>query len=83
MTSIVPTDHPLTDSAQNLAKRLCVTRLRMAQGACLCEVSQHLEALVQDACRTLELIDAHPDPEAVLTVDDLGPDADFVTTYLR
>lgn len=80
--SSVPDDHPLTVSGEALAHRLNVARLRMTQGAPLCELKAHLEALVQDTCSTLRLLDVHPDQEAVLLIGDLGPDADFLASHL-
>jgi adenine/guanine phosphoribosyltransferase-like PRPP-binding protein len=80
MPPIEPTE--LATAAAVLAHRLNVARLRLTAGVPLCEARAHLEALLQDTWQTLELIEAHPDQEAMLVVDDLGPDADFLTAHL-
>lgn len=65
-----------------LAHRMNVTRIRLAQGASLAELRQHLKALVDDAGQSLDLVDAHPRPDATVTIDDLGPDADFLARHV-
>jgi hypothetical protein len=77
----LPPDHPVTVSCAALAHRLNVTRLRLAQCTSLAELAEHLEAVIGDACRSLTLLEAHPDPDAVVVVDDLGPDADLTARW--
>jgi hypothetical protein len=74
----LPADHPVTASCAALAHRINVTRLRLAQQTSLAELTEHLEALIQDATRTLTRLDEHPDHDDVVVITDLGPDADFL-----
>jgi hypothetical protein len=80
MHSIEPRD-PVVVALAALAHRMNVTRLRLAQGACLTELREHLRALGEDVSGSLALVDGHPHPEAEVTIDDLGPDADFLARY--
>lgn len=79
--SRLSSDDPVTLSLAALAHRMNVARLRLAQATTLAELGQHLEAVIGDACRSLTLLKAHPDPDAVVGVDDLGPDADLTVRW--
>ena len=75
----LPSDHPVTVCCAALAHRMNVTRLRLAQRTSIAELGEHLEALIQDATRAVGQLEAHPDQDDMVEINDLGPDADFLT----